>query len=104
MCLIATLPCYSPVGSSSGGVSPYAGQKEKDANLDLASRLRLPRNPAIPCVLLEGEYMSHHSEACQISDSAHRDRLAKAIAGAIRRGRKVQSAQAFFIIATSTPS
>lgn len=48
--------------------------------------------------------MSHHSEARQISDSAHRDRLAKAIAGAIRRGRKVHSAQAFFIIATSTPS
>lgn len=47
-------------------------------------RLRLTRNPSIPCVLLEGGYMSNHSEAKQINDPAHRDRLAKAIAGAIR--------------------
>ena len=66
--LLALLPCCSPVGSSSGGdywgnrpgpkdfrtviidaghggkdsgaVSRYTGQKEKDANLDLANRLR----------------------------------------------------------------
>jgi N-acetylmuramoyl-L-alanine amidase len=201
LCLIAALPCCSPVGSSTGGdywgnrpgpqgfrtviidaghggqdsgaVSRYTGQKEKDANLDLAfrlrrelggsfrtvmmrsddrfidlddrvlfanrypdailvslhfnsgsanrrgpetywwrvdshglavrcqramksvaphsenaglsrRRLRLTRNPSIPCVLLEGGYMSHHAEARQISDAAHRDRLAKAIAGAIK--------------------
>jgi N-acetylmuramoyl-L-alanine amidase len=202
LCLLAALPCCSPVGSYTGGldywgnrpgpqgfrtviidaghggqdsgaVSRYTGQKEKDANLDLAfrlrrelggsfrtvmmrtddrfidlddrvnfvnrypgailvslhfnsgsgyrrgpetywwrvdshglavrcqramksvaphsenaglsrRRLRLTRNPSIPCVLLEGGYMSHPAEARQISDAAHRDRLAKAIAGAIR--------------------
>ena len=47
-------------------------------------RLRLTRNPSIPCVLLEGGYMSNSSEARQISSSSHRARLAKAIAGAIR--------------------
>ena len=47
-------------------------------------RLRLTRNPSIPCVLLEGGYMSHSSEARQINSAAHREKLAKAIAGAIR--------------------
>lgn len=47
-------------------------------------RLRLTRNPSIPCVLLEGGYMSNASEAQQINSSAHRAKLAKAIAGAIR--------------------
>ena len=47
-------------------------------------RLRVSRNPSIPCVLLEGGYMSHSSEARQISSSAYRAKLAKAIAGAIR--------------------
>jgi N-acetylmuramoyl-L-alanine amidase len=47
-------------------------------------RLRLTRNPSIPSVLLEGGYMSHPAEARKINEAAHRDRLAKAIAGAIR--------------------
>ncbi len=47
-------------------------------------RLRLTRNPGIPCVLLEGGYMSNAGEAALINSSAHRARLAKAIAGAIR--------------------
>jgi N-acetylmuramoyl-L-alanine amidase len=47
-------------------------------------RLRLTRNPSIPCVLLEGGYMSHHAEAQQISSASHRAKLAIAIAGAIR--------------------
>ncbi|QTN34119.1 N-acetylmuramoyl-L-alanine amidase [Akkermansiaceae bacterium] len=60
-------------------VSPYS------ANAGLSRRrLRLTRNPSIPCVLLEGGYMSHPSEARQISSASHRDRLAKAIAKAIR--------------------
>lgn len=60
-------------------VAPYS------TNAGLSRRrLRLTRNPSIPCVLLEGGYMSHHAEARQISDTAHRDKLAKAIAGAIR--------------------
>lgn len=47
-------------------------------------RIRLTRNPSIPCVLLEGGYLSNFAEAQQINSAAHRDRLAKAIAKAIR--------------------
>ncbi len=55
------------------------------ANAGLSRRrLRLTRNPSIPCVLLEGGYMSNSSEAQQINSVSHRDRLAKAIAKAIR--------------------
>ena len=47
-------------------------------------RIRLTRNPSIPCVLLEGGYLSNASEAQQINSAAHRERLAKAIGRAIR--------------------
>ncbi len=47
-------------------------------------RLRLTRNPEIPCVLLEGGYLSHPAEARLIATPAYRQRLAAAIAGAIR--------------------
>ena len=47
-------------------------------------RLRLTRNPSIPCVLLEGGYMSNSAEAQKINSASHRDQLAKAIAKAIR--------------------
>ena len=47
-------------------------------------RLRLTRNPEIPCVLLEGGYLSNSAEARLIQSSAYRDKLAKAIAGAIK--------------------
>jgi N-acetylmuramoyl-L-alanine amidase len=47
-------------------------------------RLRLTRNPEIPCVLLEGGYMSHAVESRLIANPAYRQRLAAAIAGAIR--------------------
>ncbi|WP_411827666.1 N-acetylmuramoyl-L-alanine amidase [Luteolibacter sp. AS25] len=60
-------------------VAPYssnAGQVRR--------RLRLTRNPSIPCVLLEGGYMSNPAEAAQINSASHRAKLAKAIAGAIR--------------------
>lgn len=60
-------------------VAPYsanAGQVRR--------RLRLTRNPSIPCVLLEGGYMSNASEAALINSPSHRQKLAKAIAGAIR--------------------
>jgi N-acetylmuramoyl-L-alanine amidase len=60
-------------------VAPYS----QNAGLS-RRRLRLTRNPSIPCVLLEGGYMSHHAEARQIDSAAHRDKLAKAIAKAIR--------------------
>ena len=47
-------------------------------------RLRLTRNPEIPCVLIEGGYLSHSSESKLITDTKYRQRMAKAIAGAIR--------------------
>jgi len=47
-------------------------------------RLRLTRNPQIPCVLIEGGYLSHSAESKLISDTAYRQRLAGAIANAIR--------------------
>lgn len=47
-------------------------------------RIRLTRNPEIPCLLLEGGYLSNAAESRQISDAAYRQKLATAIAGAIR--------------------
>jgi N-acetylmuramoyl-L-alanine amidase len=47
-------------------------------------RLRLTRNPEIPCVLLEGGYLSHPTEARLVADPGYRQQLAKAIASAIR--------------------
>ena len=47
-------------------------------------RLRLTRNPEIPCVLIEGGYLSHSAESRTIADTRYRQKLAKAIAGAIR--------------------
>lgn len=47
-------------------------------------RLRLTRNPEIPCVLLEGGYLSHPAEARLIATPGYRQALARAIAGAIR--------------------
>ncbi len=47
-------------------------------------RLRLTRNPEIPSVLLEGGYLSHPSESRLIADPHYRQKLAAAIAGAIR--------------------
>lgn len=47
-------------------------------------RLRLTRNPEIPCVLIEGGYLSHPAEATLIATPAYRQHLARAIAGAIR--------------------
>jgi N-acetylmuramoyl-L-alanine amidase len=47
-------------------------------------RIRLTRNPEIPCLLLEGGYLSNAAESRQISDANYRQKLATAIAGAIR--------------------
>jgi N-acetylmuramoyl-L-alanine amidase len=46
-------------------------------------RLRLTRNPNIPCVLVECGYLSNPAEARLCNDSGYRDKLASAIAGAI---------------------
>ncbi len=47
-------------------------------------RLRLTRNPEIPCVLIEGGYLSNSSESRLIADPRYRQKLASAIASAIR--------------------
>jgi N-acetylmuramoyl-L-alanine amidase len=47
-------------------------------------RIRLTRNPEIPCVLLEGGYLSNATESRMISETTYRQRLATGIASAIR--------------------
>lgn len=47
-------------------------------------RLRLTRNPAIPCVLLEFGYLSNPQESRLIAHADYRQRMASAIASALR--------------------
>jgi N-acetylmuramoyl-L-alanine amidase len=47
-------------------------------------RLRLTRNPEIPCVLLEGGYLSNAAESQLVADPGYRQKMASAIASAIR--------------------
>lgn len=47
-------------------------------------RLRLTRNPEIPCLLLECGYLSNSSESRLVQNPDYRQNLAHAIAGAIR--------------------
>lgn len=47
-------------------------------------RLRLTRNPEIPCVLLEGGYLSHPAESHLLAAPGYRQQLAVAIAAALR--------------------
>ncbi|MEZ0388424.1 MAG: N-acetylmuramoyl-L-alanine amidase [Verrucomicrobium sp.] len=47
-------------------------------------RLRLTRNPEIPCVLIECGYLTNNREAALLKTTAYRDQLAKAIASAIK--------------------
>lgn len=47
-------------------------------------RIRLTRNPEIPCVLVEGGYMSHAAESRLIADAGYRQQLARAVAKGIR--------------------
>ncbi len=55
------------------------------ANRELVRRrLRLTRNPEIPCVLIECGYLSNASEAQLCSSNGYRQQLAKSIAEAIR--------------------
>lgn len=58
---------------------------EENANRGMVRRrLRLTRNPEIPCLLLECGYLSHPREAQLAANAGYRQKLAKAIAGAIR--------------------
>lgn len=52
-------------------------------------RLRLTRNPEIPCILCEGGYLSNSTEARKIQNPSYRSALAKSLAQAI----KTQAAQ-----------
>ena len=47
-------------------------------------RLRLTRNPQIPCVLLEAGYLTSAREAKAIKNEGYREKLARGIANAIR--------------------
>jgi N-acetylmuramoyl-L-alanine amidase len=47
-------------------------------------RLRLTRNPEIPCVLIECGYLSHPSEAQLVTLDGYRQKMAASIADAIR--------------------
>ena len=47
-------------------------------------RLRLTRNPDIPCVLVEFGFLSNLNDARKCADPAYRARLAKAVAAGIR--------------------
>lgn len=47
-------------------------------------RLRLTRNPQIPCVLIECGYLSHPQESRLITSPEYRQKMATAVASAIR--------------------
>ena len=47
-------------------------------------RLRLTRNPEIPCILVECGYVSNANEADLLSNSSYRAKIARAIASGIR--------------------
>lgn len=47
-------------------------------------RLRLTRNPALPCILVECGYLTNANEARLVATSSYREKLAEAIARAIR--------------------
>lgn len=60
-----------------------AGQQDRGVR-----RARFPavlRGQQCPAVLIEGGYLSNPQEARQIADPAHRQKLAEAVAGALRR-------------------
>jgi N-acetylmuramoyl-L-alanine amidase len=67
------------IQQSLSAVTPY-----RNSSGLVRRRLRLTRNPTIPCVLVECGYLSNSREAALIKQSSYRDRLAQAMADAIR--------------------
>ena len=61
-------------------VAPY---ESGNAGL-VRRRLRLTRNPTIPCILVECGYLTNSREAGMLASASYRERLAKAITRAIR--------------------
>ena len=55
-------------------------------------RLRLTRNPQIPCVLVEFGYLSNAKDARLVRSASYRDRLASAVTSAIITQQKVGDA------------
>jgi N-acetylmuramoyl-L-alanine amidase len=47
-------------------------------------RLRLTRNPEIPCILVECGYLSNATDSAYLATGSYRQRLAQALASAIR--------------------
>jgi N-acetylmuramoyl-L-alanine amidase len=65
--------------------SHLAGVAAQHKSRGLVRRtLRLTRNPKIPCILVEGGYITNSREAKSLSDPAYRTKLARAIAAALR--------------------
>ena len=73
------------------GDGPYFPIESGNRGL-VRRRIRLTRNPEIPCLLLEGGYLSNAAEARQVGDAGYRQKLAGAIAGAIRTQAKIGDA------------
>ncbi len=55
-------------------------------------RIRLTRNPQIPCLLLELGYLSHAQESRLVASPEYRQKLARGIAGAIRQQAQIGDA------------
>jgi len=51
-------------------------------------RLRLTRNPSIPCVLLEVGYLSNSYDRSRLRKASYRDRMATAIANALKAQKR----------------
>ena len=64
------------------GLNGVAGRKISSRGL-VRRRLRLTRNPELPCVLVECGYLSNAGEASDIANARYRERMAKVIAKAI---------------------
>lgn len=60
----------------------HCADRDDDTFIDLDERVT--RNPEIPCVLLEGGYLSNPAESQLAAAPAYRQKLAVAIAGAVR--------------------
>lgn len=74
---------YSLAGRIQRNLSAVAPGESGNRGL-VRRRLRLTRNPEIPCVLVECGYLSNPAEARRVNDSGYRQKLARAIADAIR--------------------
>ncbi|MBK1853523.1 N-acetylmuramoyl-L-alanine amidase [Verrucomicrobiaceae bacterium 5K15] len=73
---------YSLARRIQWNMEKVAGGRHSSRGLE-RRRLRLTRNPKIPCVLVEFGYLSNRREAHAINSASYRDRLVSAVASAI---------------------